>query len=94
MLITVHRWFANKSCPGEWLYSRLGDLANKVNTILQSPTTDKKEEEDETMTQEKFNEMMNVCLINRQKSSPRLGLLMPEAGLKIKRSFPAIRKEI
>ena len=30
MVITVHRWFANKSCPGDWLYSRLGDLANKV----------------------------------------------------------------
>ena len=27
MLITVHRWFANKSCPGDWLYARLGDLA-------------------------------------------------------------------
>ena len=26
MLITVHRWFANKSCPGNWLYARLGDL--------------------------------------------------------------------
>ena len=27
MIITVHRWFANKSCPGNWLYSRLGKLA-------------------------------------------------------------------
>ena len=34
MLITVHRWFANKSCPGDWLYSRLGDLALKVNAKL------------------------------------------------------------
>lgn len=34
MVITVHRWFANKSCPGEWLYSRLGDLAAKVTTAL------------------------------------------------------------
>ena len=70
MLITVHRWFANKSCPGEWLYSRLGDLANKVNTILQSPATDKKEEEDETMTQEKFNEMMNVWLNQQAEKQP------------------------
>ena len=36
MLITVHRWFANKSCPGDWLYSRLGDLALKVNAKLGS----------------------------------------------------------
>lgn len=34
MVITVHRWFANKACPGDWLYSRLGDLANKVTKQL------------------------------------------------------------
>ena len=34
MIITVHRWFANKSCPGDWLYSRLGDLAQKVTAEL------------------------------------------------------------
>jgi flagellum-specific peptidoglycan hydrolase FlgJ len=34
MLITVHRWFANKACPGDWLYSRLGDVAMKVNAAL------------------------------------------------------------
>ena len=34
MVITVHRWFANKSCPGDWLYSRLGDLAKKVTAEL------------------------------------------------------------
>lgn len=42
MVITVHRWFKNKSCPGDWLYSRLGDLASKVTAKLggtASPTT-------------------------------------------------------
>lgn len=34
MIITVHRWFANKSCPGDWLYNRLGDLAEKVTENL------------------------------------------------------------
>ena len=34
MVLTVHRWFANKSCPGEWLYSRLGDLAEKVTAAI------------------------------------------------------------
>lgn len=34
MIITVHRWFANKSCPGDWLYNRLGDLAARVTTNL------------------------------------------------------------
>ena len=36
MVITVHRWFANKACPGDWLYSRLGDLAQKVTAHLGS----------------------------------------------------------
>ena len=36
MLITVHRWFANKSCPGDWLYARLGALASKVTSRLGS----------------------------------------------------------
>ena len=34
MIITVHRWFANKACPGDWLYARLGDVAKKVTENL------------------------------------------------------------
>lgn len=34
MIITVHRWFANKSCPGNWLYGKLGDLAAQVTSKL------------------------------------------------------------
>lgn len=32
--MSVHRWFANKSCPGEYLYNLHGDIANQVNTLL------------------------------------------------------------
>ena len=32
--LTVHRWFANKACPGDYIYERLGDIAAKVNTKL------------------------------------------------------------
>lgn len=39
MIITVHRWFANKSCPGNWLYARLGDLATQVTKKLGGSTT-------------------------------------------------------
>ena len=38
IVLTVHRWFANKSCPGDWLYSRLRDVANKVNERLNATT--------------------------------------------------------
>ena len=44
MLLTVHRWFANKSCPGDWLFSRLGDVATKVTAAL-AGTADADQEE-------------------------------------------------
>lgn len=34
MVFTVHRWFSNKSCPGDWLYNKMGDLVNEINSIL------------------------------------------------------------
>lgn len=34
MVLTVHRWFANKPCPGDWMYARMGDLAEKVTAAL------------------------------------------------------------
>ena len=41
--MTVHRWFAAKACPGDWLYSRHGQIADEVNAKLS--------EEDEDMDQ-------------------------------------------
>lgn len=38
MVLTVHRWFANKSCPGSWMYARMDDLASKVNAALSNTT--------------------------------------------------------
>ena len=38
MVLTVHRWYANKSCPGDWMYARMGDLASKVTAALNADT--------------------------------------------------------
>lgn len=44
--MTVHRWFANKSCPGTYLYNKMGEIAAEVNKRLNpvvtqpTPTTD------------------------------------------------------
>lgn len=35
LVLTAHRWFAAKSCPGDWLYKRLGKLADAVTDKLQ-----------------------------------------------------------
>lgn len=44
MKVWICQWFANKSCPGNWLYARLGDLAEKVTAALggsiQTPLAD------------------------------------------------------
>lgn len=45
--MTVHRWFKNKACPGEYLYERHGYIATEVNkrlgvyssTSTQTPTS-------------------------------------------------------
>lgn len=39
--MTVHQWFANKSCPGDWLYSRFGQIANEVNSRLNASKEEK-----------------------------------------------------
>ena len=43
MVLTVHRWFANKSCPGDWMYARMGDLASNVTAALSGTVTTQKQ---------------------------------------------------
>lgn len=35
--MTVHRWFKNKACPGNYLYNNMGKIANEVNKKLTAP---------------------------------------------------------
>ena len=35
--MTVHRWFANKACPGDYLYERHNEIAAEVNRRLDDP---------------------------------------------------------
>ena len=50
--MTVHRWFCNKSCPGDYIYDRLYDIAAEVNERL----------EDYYMTQDTFNKMFDTAM--------------------------------
>lgn len=51
MVMTVHRWFANKSCPGDYLYERHGEIAAEVTRRLEG-------EDDEMLTYEQWKEYM------------------------------------
>lgn len=47
--MTVHRWFANKECPGQYLYERHGKIAKAVNDLLAKKSS---KTEDKTVTSE------------------------------------------
>lgn len=63
--MTAHRWFAAKACPGDWLYSRFGEIANLVNQRLEG--------DNEQMTQEQFNEYMKNYLTQLAESPETWG---------------------
>ncbi len=61
MVLTVHRWFANKSCPGNWMYARMGDLAAKVTAALGGSTdTDTPSEADEPAAVVKTGDLVTI----------------------------------
>ena len=37
--MTVHRWFDNKACPGDYLYKRHSEIAAEVNKLLKEDPT-------------------------------------------------------
>ena len=51
MVLTVHRWFANKSCPGNWMYARMGDLAEKLRHSLAADFGNTETEHPEKLTE-------------------------------------------
>ena len=63
--MTVHRWFANKACPGDYLYERHSDIANKVNRKLNNvtaPEENSPKEDNKPVTQEKFPYLVKVTV--------------------------------
>ena len=57
--MTVHRWFANKACPGDYLYNLHSQIAQEVNSKI------KKNEEELTMTQ--YEELKNIIASQNKK---------------------------
>ena len=43
--MTVHRWFTNKACPGDYIYNRLGQIAAEVKAKLGVATPEDKPKE-------------------------------------------------
>lgn len=51
MVMTVHRWFANKACPGDYLYERHSEIAAEVTRRLKG--------EDDEVSYEQWKEYMS-----------------------------------
>ncbi len=80
MVLTVHRWFANKSCPGSWMYARMGDLANKVTAQLGGG----KQEETPavTDTEKTIWDFLNGKIGNAYGAAGMMGNLYAESALR------------
>lgn len=68
-VMTAHRWFANKACPGDYLYSRFGDIAEKVNALLGDTTTPTTDTTTSTTTEETTVSVTAQVLKNGSKGS-------------------------
>lgn len=67
--LTVHRWFANKACPGDWMFQRMGQLADEINAGLgvkaeASKTEEEKKEETTTTETKSFKVGQEVSLVS------------------------------
>ena len=80
MILTVHRWFANKSCPGDWMYARMGDLAQKVTAAL-GGTADAPAVEPVKDTERKIWDYLFGRIGNAYGAAGLMGNLFAESGL-------------
>lgn len=55
--ITCHRWYAATACPGDYIYNRLGQIANEVNAILHPIKQDDQQKEEEIIM---YNNLSDV----------------------------------
>ncbi len=65
MVLTVHRWFANKSCPGNWLYARLGDLATKVTAALSEGTVPADPKPESGLQASAFKDLIEAQVVSK-----------------------------
>lgn len=92
MVLTVHRWFANKSCPGDWMYARMGDLASKVTAALNGgtdttpPETDNSQDNtpavDVTDPEKTIWNTLQAAIGNAYGTAGLMGNLFAESALK------------
>lgn len=65
--LTMHKWFAATLCPGPYLESKFGSIANEVNKLLSESSVS---EDDEMLSYEQFKEYMGRYEDEKAKADP------------------------
>lgn len=81
MVITVHRWFANKSCPGNWLYERLVDVAAKVTANLNGTDTSDKVTQAKEYPETPFMVRVIINDLNYRSEPSMKGMVRGQTGI-------------
>lgn len=64
--VLVHRWFANKACPGDYIYNHLGDIVAQANKILRG---------DDEMTEEEVKKIVKETVAVEVKAAVKTAVL-------------------
>ncbi len=81
MVMTVHRWFSAKACPGDYLYGKHGCIAGEVNRRLgnaQNATETKPETQEQPKTP--FTVKIIVSDLNYRSEPSMSGKVMGQTG--------------
>lgn len=77
--VTVHRFYANKSCPGDWMMGRMNDYVAKVNSKL---TGEDKTKSCVNMTEKEIWDYLVKAGLTEAGVAGLMGNLYAESGLK------------
>ena len=82
LLITLHKWYANKACPGPWFISKLPEFVNEVNKRLGNveikPNNEVKQSDNETIIWDYLKSKIN----NSYGVAGLMGNLQAESALR------------
>ena len=78
--MTVHRDYANKSCPGDYLYNLHGEIAAEVNKRLGVVIEEQKQEEKQEQTAEKTLYKVQTGAFKNKSNATALEAKLKAAG--------------
>ena len=78
--MTVHRDYANKSCPGDYLYNLHGEIAAEVNKRLGVATEEPKQEEKQEQTTGKTLYKVQTGAFKNKSNATALEVKLKAAG--------------